>query len=385
MSLMDKYLDMDNNQLDNLLMGIDLNKKNDNTDKKDKKFQQLNCSSCESDKLVTNQNGELICKECGLVNQETYNEIGEFNSDMESSSRYGAPSSYFYPKSALGTKFRTKGFSRVSCLQRQGQMPYKEKSLMEKLKGIEKKCKQYGISQTMIDRAKIYYKKISDCKHTKGKRAGKSRIMRCDNLKSIIAACVFKACLAEGCPRATKEIAYIYDLDIKDVNKGIRKFDEFITLEEDNDTSKSPDYVNRYGKKLGLEDKYIDITKNVADNITKLDIASTHEPQSVAAGCFLLVAVTYNLPISKSQISEVFKISDVTISKTFKRISPFHNIIMNNKITELLLIKKQNEPVGKNKISPENLVLSVEEKKHKKQLENNKIKKRYKKKSLPAN
>jgi transcription initiation factor TFIIIB Brf1 subunit/transcription initiation factor TFIIB len=80
--------------------------------------------------------------------------------------------------------------------------------------------------------------------------------------------------------------------------------------------SQAADFIERLSKKLDFDKKFIEISKDVCNNIHKLDIASTHEPPSVAAGCILLVANTYNLSISKKQISEIFDISDVTISKT---------------------------------------------------------------------
>ena len=41
-------------------------------------------------------------------------------------------------------------------------------------------------------------------------------------------------------------------------------------------------------------------------------------------------------------ISEIFGISDVTISKTYRKIYPYHKIIMNNTVTELVL-KERNK------------------------------------------
>ena len=72
------------------------------------------------------------------------------------------------------------------------------------------------------------YKKINDSKHKTGKRKGKNRIMRCDNRKAILAACVFYACKMHRDVRCPKEIADIYELDIKSVNRGIRKFLEYV-------------------------------------------------------------------------------------------------------------------------------------------------------------
>ena len=362
----DMYLDMTDSDINKLLLNIDLitddlDESVDNLKDDDSKKQNINiCLNCKSDTLVKNQNGEKICKDCGLVNSELFDEIPEFNNDLEGSSRYGCPSNYFYPKSALGTKIRARGFSKLSNLQKQGQMPYREKSLLETLTKIQKKCKLYNISQTVIDSAKILYKKVTDCKHTKGKRIGKNRIMRCINLRSMIAACLFHACKLQGEPRSPKEIADIYDLEIKNVNKGCRKFLELIDIESLNtefNSSRSYDFIDRFASKLNLSDEYIQIAKDISTNIHKLDIASTHEPPSVAAGCILMVSVVYRLDISKKQISEVFKISDVTISKTYRRIYPFHNIVMMNNITNLVTEKRNQIPKKKLDITNENLVV----------------------------
>ena len=352
----EKYLEMTDNDIDRLLLGVNL----DETINTENVEVSHKCNSCQSENLVIDQNGQSTCKDCGVVNSELYDEMPEFINDIQGTSRYGCPSNYFYPKSALGTKFRTKGYSRISNLQRQGQMPYREKSLLEILTKIQKKCKSYGITQSIIDSAKILYKKVTDCKHTKGKRAGKNRIMRCINLRSMIGACVFYACKLQGEPRSPKEIADIYDLEIKNVNKGCRRFLEYIDIESLNtefSSSKSSDFIERFAEKLSLDEQYIKIAKDISTNIHKLDIASTHEPPSVAAGCILLVSVMYHLDISKKQISDVFKISDVTISKTYRRIHPYHNIIMNNKITDLVLNKRNGMPKKKLEITEENLVI----------------------------
>jgi transcription initiation factor TFIIIB Brf1 subunit/transcription initiation factor TFIIB len=176
----------------------------------------------------------------------------------------------------------------------------------------------------------------------------------------MIAACLFHACKLQGEPRSPKEIADIYDLEIKNVNKGCRKFLELIDVESLNtefNSSRSFDFIDRFAGKLNLEQKYITIAKDISTNIHKLDIASTHEPPSVAAGCILMVAVVYRLDITKKQISEVFKISDVTISKTYRRIYPYHQIIMNNAITNLVIEKKNALPKKKLDVNKDNLVI----------------------------
>jgi transcription initiation factor TFIIIB Brf1 subunit/transcription initiation factor TFIIB len=343
MNAMDKYLDMSNEDIDNLLIGINLQNNENKYSDKDKC-----CINCKSYNLVIdNTKGHMVCIDCAMINEEYFDEKPDaINNDTENS-RYGTPSNFFYPIASLGTKIVAKGYNRLSLLQRQGQMPYKEKSLMDVLEiSIQDKCKKYGIKQPIIDTAKIFYKIISESVHLDGKRKGKNIIMRCVNRRAIIAACLFHACKLESETRSPKEIADIYDLEIKHFNKGHSKFNEICETHKIFSIIKSSqafDFIERYCKILNIDKKYIDISKDVAMNINKLNIPklSKHEPPSIAAGCILLVCQYYNIPILKKNISMICgSLSNVTISHTVRKIYPYHKIVLNNKITELIVQKK---------------------------------------------
>ena len=394
----DKYLDLNDDQIDNLLLGLSLdnkNKLNINTGSSSNTKTILNCKNCKSDKLIIdNIKGYTVCTECAVINDNATDDPLEINNDdgvtqSTGGSRYGAPSNYFCPKSSLGTKIVSKKYNRLSLLQKQGQMPYKEKSLMEVLETIQTKCKKYSITQSIIDNAKILYKKVSDSVHNSGKRKGKSIIMRCINRRSMIAACLFNACKLQKETRSPKEIADIYDLEIKHVNRGCRKFCDIIdsnSLFFQIKSSQSSDFIERFTKKLNIDNKYIIIIKDVSNNIHRLGFASTHEPPSIAAGCILLVANYYNIQITKKQISDIFGISDVTISKTFRKIQPYHQIILSNKITDLIMERKNAIKKEDSNINNSNLVIElnknnvIPEKKPKKEKKEKKPKKEKKEK-----
>ena len=344
-----KYLDLSDEQIDNLLMGVDLDKKPEQT------IGKKVCKNCKSSELVIDTTkGHMVCMDCAVINEEYLDKNPEYANDAENSnnSRYGCPTNFFFPKSSLGTKIISKGYNRLSIIQKQGQMPYKEKSLLDVLERIQAKCKKYNITQSVIDSAKILYKKVSESTHVKGKRKGKNIIMRCINRRSMIAACLFYACKLQKEARSPKEIADIYELEIKHVNRGCRKFCDIIDVNNGMfcqfKSSQSTDFIERFAKKLSIDKQYIDIAKDVSNNIHKLDLASTHEPPSVAAGCIMLVDCVYKLNISKKDISTVFSISDVTISKTFRKIWPYHKILLSNRITDLI-IERKNENIAKKK------------------------------------
>ena len=350
----EKYLDINDEDFDNLILNFKLEEDNNLFDKIEKvdKISRKNCYSditycklCKSSNLITNLNNYyLVCDDCGVINKEFLDERPDNNqSENEGSSRYGPCSSIFFKQSSLGSKIASKGYSRLSQLQNQGQMPYKEKSLMDVLEIIQLKCKKYYITQPIIDSAKISYKKISESVHYKGKRKGKNIIMRCINRSSMIAACLFYACKRQKEIRSSKEIADIFDLEIKHVNRGIRKYFEIDDDVKQIKSSESFDFIERYTKPLNLNKNYIDILKDVTRNSNKLDLCTKHEPISIAAGCLLLVVTYYALPISKKKIADIFnKLSDVTLSKTFREIWPYHKIVLSNTITNLILEKKNS-------------------------------------------
>ena len=352
----DKYLDMNEDDIDNLIYGLNIEEKPKSNDKN-------TCKNCKSTNLVTdNIKGYMVCTDCAVINNECLdNNPDLINNDGENNnnSRYGTPTSFFFPKSAMGSKVT--GYNRISLLQRQGQMPYKEKSLRDVLEIIQAKCKKYNITQTIIDSSKILYKKISEALHTKGKRKGKNIIMRCVNRRSMIAACLFHACKLQKETRSPKEIADIYSLEIKNVNRGIRKFCDIIDINTNfyqNKSSESTDFIERFGKRLNLDKKYIDIAKDVSNNINKLDLATTHEPPSIAAGCILLVATHHKIQLTKKQISDIFGISAVTISKTYSKILLHREIILNNEITNYVLGKQNNDIQSNTVINVTDLIIS---------------------------
>lgn len=338
-----RYLDLSNEQLDNLILGINIDTSYLNNNIKENNI----CKYCKSSDIVIDSKHNIVCLDCATINDEILDENPEIiNNEIESSNaRYGNPSSYFFPQSSLGTKIVSKRYNKLTLLQKQGQMPYKEKSLMNVLEIIQQKCKMYNINQSIIDSAKILYKKVSESVHNKGKRQGKNIIMRCINRRAIIAACLFYACKLQKETRSPREIADIYGLEVKHVNRGCRRFCDIIDLNPilyQFKSSQSSDFIDRFVKKLNMDNEYTNIIKDVANNLHKLDLASTHEPPSIAAGCVLLVVQFYNILLSKKQISEIFGISDVTISKTFRKIWPFHKILLNNVITDLIVEKRNN-------------------------------------------
>lgn len=313
------------------------------------------CYSCGSDDIyIDSTEGKTICLDCGLTLNELLDRSTDWasiNSTNDNNSRCGCPTNYYFPQSSLGTKASNGKFSRISILERWSQMPYKERSRLEVLKYIDLKCSsgKVKISQPIIDNAKNLFNKLSMVKHLNGENEGKNIIIRGLNRKSIISACLLNGANLQGKPMTPKEVAEIFEITEKQVTKGNRKFRDMMTnqtIVNNIKSSQSDEYIDRKEtlKNLKLDEKQIMLAKKIAKNVKKLDIASDHQPASLAAGSVLLMATIFNLNLSKKVISETFKISQVTIVKTFRKIYDYRKILISDDATEKV-IKLSNKVI----------------------------------------
>jgi transcription initiation factor TFIIIB Brf1 subunit/transcription initiation factor TFIIB len=359
----------------------DIVKKPDDIIKKTERI----CNSCKSKNLIFKPGkSSYVCTDCGTETRSMLDESPEWNNYEDGKTengRCGAPTSAFFPKSSLGTTINAPGYSKIKMIKHWGQVPYKEHSLGEILNEIDSKCKKYKITKAIIDNAKILYKKIRDAKHEFGTNKGKNVIVRGLNRKQIVAACFYFGAILQKYPRSTKEVADIFNLELKQVTKGCRKFleimkDNFIIF--DIKPSHGTDFIERFGAKMKLQKNLIQVAKTISENTTKLDLASDHQATSLAAASILL-AINMQDQIQKNQedkgdeenqkeeqernedeenqeeeqkqvkdvsgkinkqlISKTFVISDVTISKTYKKIYPYRQIVISDTLTNKICHK----------------------------------------------
>ena len=171
-----------------------LNNKKKSTKKK------VCCDNCNSDDIIEDTSqGILVCRSCGQVVSNLMDsgaEWSQYNDDNKKDmNRCSHPISQLLPQSSTATTISGTCSSRIKTLHGWSAMPYKERSLNEVFKIIQKKCIHGKIVKCIEDDAKIMYKNISNCKHINGKNIGKSVIIRGKNRTSVIAACILFACI----------------------------------------------------------------------------------------------------------------------------------------------------------------------------------------------
>ena len=270
-----------------------------------------------------------------LNNDVEYRFYGESDNKTSNPERLGMATNFLLPQSSLGSVIGSRNYEkhyikRMIRYDSWNKMPYKERSQYNVFNKIANISKQYSIPPIIIEQAKNYYKIISEISISRGA-----------NRNGLIAACVYMACRNECVPRTSKEIADIFKITLHDMTTGCKKFKELLRLTNNdkilkNNTSNAIDYIDRFCSNINLT---IDI-KNMSEFVAVMIITQIpylvedNTAPSLAAVSIYIVCYFCKLQITKKQIADSCMISEVTISKCFKKIEPYVSLLIPDKLNK---------------------------------------------------
>ena len=189
-------------------------------------------------------------------------------------------------------------------------MPYWERTLHSVFDKLLNSTSNHGVPAKVIHDAKVMYKNASEKKISRG-----------DNKEGLIASCIYYSCLVNKIPRSPKEIARMFHIDSNVLTKGNARFQSLLQMNVDSSNPK--DYIARFGSNLNLKFQDVEACKDLASKIDDLDIVSENSPTSVAAGVIYYYCMLKKIDISKKQIAVGCEVSEVTITKCYKRLDKF--------------------------------------------------------------
>ena len=242
--------------------------------------------------------------------------------------RCGMPSNRLLPQSSLGTIISNTYSSqsghnwyRMRKYHQWNSMPYKERSLYKTFNDIQTHALSGGISKSIINDAKKMFKILNETKISRG-----------NNIKGIKAACIYIACKKSNVPRSSKEIADMFNINVKVMTKGCKLFMENMNLSKTNtsfqvQSSIPQDYIERYCSNLGLSNEICELSKFIAMRTNNLTIVEDNTPPSIAAGTIFLVCTVCKIKKNKKEVSKACKISEVTISKCYKKLYKYRKFL----------------------------------------------------------
>tara|TARA_Y100000389_G_C17426882_1_gene500090 strand:- start:36 stop:1016 length:981 start_codon:yes stop_codon:yes gene_type:complete len=279
--------------------------------------------------------GQSICMVCDtilnkIVDNPEWRYYGCNDTKKSDPTRCGMPVNVLLPISSIGSDIKynyNPDMYKIRKLQQWNSMPYKERSLYKVFLEISEICHKHNLPSIIINEAKSIYNIISNTKISRG-----------SNRIGIKAATVYFACKECNVPRSSKEIADIFNIDITVMTKGVKKCQEILYMNKlnknrfKNHESIYPiDFIERFCNKLNI-DQYVDNIKLICKITIDNNIISENTPPSIAAGCIFLFLKNNNIKISKKQISETCRISEVTINKCTKKLELHNNLFTESNI-----------------------------------------------------
>ena len=301
---------------------------------KEKETKDEKC--CDNIKNYTYDDGLTLCKICqceitNIVDNPEWRYYGYNDSKNKDPTRCGMPENVLLPKSSLGTSIsygkRDETSQKISMLQQWNSMPYSERSLYKVFENIQRVCKTNHLPEKISTTAKSLYSIIS-----------KTKISRGNNRKGIIAACVYHACKECNVPRSINELAHMFSIQSTVMTKGCKNYTEIIRMSQMNrerifqiNPVNLYDFIDRFSSKLSLTEEEIKKIHHIAKLCESKNMINDNTPPSMASGCIYMYCKLKGNKITKKDISDICKISEVTINKCYKKLELNQEILKQSK------------------------------------------------------
>lgn len=288
---------------------------------------KLICNNCNTSRLVTDSvTGEVVCFSCGCVVSENTEERGAERrhfSDGPDNARTGPGLSLrlhdhglstmigMQNKDSVGKSLSThtiQTFGRLRKWDSRSQTKNStDRSLRNALQELDKVQSKLGLSDTVIERASLFYRKASE-----------KNLVRGRTVKGIAAACLYASCKDLEHPRTLTEIAKQIQISRKDVAKSYRSlFRELGFLVSISDPIRS---ISKIASKVGISEKTERKAITILDAAHKADIVAGKNPEIMASAALYAACVMTGENKSQQAISVAANVSSVSIRN---RISEF--------------------------------------------------------------
>lgn len=296
-----------------------------NTFESPKEEQSKGCvnKSCSSSTFLLEEN-LIICTTCNTVQDKSLDASAEWrffgseNSSGKDPSRCGMPTNDLLPEGSMTTFVGhsygkcTYDMMKISRYQLWNAVPYKERSYYSATEHIMNVATNNGISESIINEAKMLLRKVSEYSVSRG-----------ENRKGMLACSIYTACIMNNVPRSVKEIADHFGVTTACITKMSKKFQEAFPQSKF-PTPKASDFIPRYCSELDIKtDKCFKVVGIIDENSLLHDVS----PMSCVAGCIFIVNKIDDLKLEKAQIAKVCGVSEVTINKVCKKLAGYMQFI----------------------------------------------------------
>ena len=308
------------------------------TDKNEEENEEENeiCRNCNTITDFKIEDGYRWCSECGENNGifiDTTPEWRFYGSEDSKSSdptRCGMPVNNLLSNMSCGTMISSKGNSpevkRLRTIHKYITSNYNDRAILSIFENLNIIASNNNINSMIVDQAKKIYKDIRDIKISRG-----------INRDALVATCLMASLNINNVSRSQKEIAEIFNINQSHITQGRKKLLELNNYIKNNliysiNITTPENFIPRFCSSLDIEQKYIDLMKLICKKVQKLPDISENTPPAIASGIIYFICYLCKLNVSKKNISDICKISEVTINKCFKKLLIFVDLLFSDDI-----------------------------------------------------
>ena len=278
------------------------------------------CEECGGKITFDSETGEYICMQCGLIASQvqslSYDPEGRvFNLAQTSRIRHGAGITPMIHDYGLSTTIhftdanRDPELIRLIKLNRRTKLDdSRARNLANALNDIQRIGDQVGIKRPILEYAAQLYRKVLD-----------KNLVRGRTITGMAAACLYFSCRVKGAPFTLKIIAEKTGIAKNEVARLYR----FIH-DELNEHVPNPDvmqYVDTYGKRLGLQEPTIRLAAKYIEEAKEKKLGIGRGPQGLAGASLYLATQVSGDKRTQSQVAKMCEVTEVTIRNRYKELS----------------------------------------------------------------
>ena len=298
--------------------------------------EQEKCVNCNVFSDFKIEDGYKWCSECG-ENNGIYIDIspewryyGSEDSKSNDPTRCGMPVNNLLYNMSCGTMISSRGNSqevkRLRTIHKYITSNYNDRAILSIFENLNIIGLNNNINPMIIEDAKKIYKDIRDIK-----------ICRGINRDALVATCLMTSLNINNVSRSQKEIAEIFNINqthITQARKKLLELNNYIKkdLVYNINITTSENFIPRFCSSLNIEENYIILMKLISKKVEKLPDISENTPPAIASGIIYLICYLCKLNITKKHISNICKISEVTINKCFKKLLIFVDLLFSDSL-----------------------------------------------------
>jgi transcription initiation factor TFIIB len=285
------------------------------------------CPECGSDRLVNSDDlGELVCNDCGLVVDEGNIDRGpEWRAfdqrERDSKSRVGAPITEtmhdrgltttidWKDKDAYGRSLSSEKRSQMHRLRKwQERIRTKdagERNLQFALSEIDRMASALGVPRSVREVASVIYR-----------RALNEDLIRGRSIEGVATSALYAACRQEGIPRSLDEVAEVSRVPQKEIGRTYRYISQELGLELKPVDPKQ--FVPRFASELELSKEVQAKANEIIDVSAEQGLLSGKSPTGFAAAAIYAASLLCNQKRTQREVAEVAQVTEVTIRNRYQ-------------------------------------------------------------------